>query len=487
MNVHTLLKEAVKAHKQRNLAEAEQLYKRVLAIEPNNVDATHYLALIAQEVDRHDIAVQLLEKALSFAKNDANIRYNLALSLQKLERFEDARHHYYEAIKLNPSLSVAYNNLGVIYQQEGLHDKASALFQKAISLDSGFADAYFNLAQSKRFSGSPEIATEIENLLKQNDLKQNEAIACHFALGKIYDDLQLYTQAFEHYREGNDLKNQGFNIEAYRKYVYTIESVFDAELLARSNRNHTAIGELIFVLGMPRSGTTLVEQIIGAHPKVTTGGEMGIIGNFIDEIDQIVDAAEPYPQCIAELSNEKIRELSDRVLIELERRRPGFLVLTDKTPVNFLHVGLIHLLFPKSRIIHCTRNPLDTCLSCYFQNFNRRHHYSSDLKTLGQFYRLHEHLLEHWKNLLPDRILSVNYEQLVSHGEEEIRRIIDHCGLDWSEQCLHFDKNANSVRTASNWQVRQPLYKRSVNRWENYREFLGELFEGLDLDQKLLL
>lgn len=478
--IKQLLQKGTSAHKAGDLATAETLYKQVLDIDPNNVDATHYLALIAQTVDRHDVAVLLLEKAVSFCPDDANIRYNLGLSFHRLEKLEEAKQQYFAAIKSNPKMSLPYNNLGVIYQQDGLHEKANTLFEKAINLDPGFADAYYNLSQGASYNKEPAFVDKIEGLLKQENLSVGNEIICHFALGKIYDDIGLYDQAFSHYQKGNDLKETSFNIEAYEKYVESIINTFTNRNISNKKTKKSLSAELIFIIGMPRSGTSLVEQIISSHSKVTGGGELGFVGDLIDNIDDLIKIETPYPLCINDITQQQIDTLADRLLIDLERRFPGCKKVTDKTPINFLHVGLISLLFPNSKIIYCQRNPLDVCLSCYFQNFNQQHHYTNKLDTLGKFYTLHHKLMTHWTKMLPDRILSVEYEKLVSNGEAEIRRVIEFCELEWENDCLKHEENTSKVKTASNWQVRQPLYKSSVQRWKNYESHLQDLIDTLN-------
>lgn len=476
------MQEAIAEHKSGNYARAEILYKRVLDSHPNHVEAAHYLALIAQEVNRHDVAVRLLEKVASLASDNANIFYNLALSYQQLGQLEFAKSRYLKAIQIDPAMALAYNNLGIIYQQEGMHEKANALFRKAISIDPEFANAYYNLSNSEKFKVKPGFLDNIENLLKNNKLPENDAITCHFALGKIYDDLSLYPMAFEHYRSGNQLKNTLFNINAYSRYVDSIIQVFDTPRLKKTSSSLASIGELIFIIGMPRSGTTLVEQIISSHSKVTGGGELGLIGEIIDNIDSHINVDLPYPHCFETIEQHDLAKLADLALIELEKIQPGYLVLTDKTPINFLHVGLIHLLFPNAKVIHCQRDPVDNCLSCYFQNFNRQHHYSNDMKSLGEFYRLQEKLMNHWKSLLPEQIFTIQYETLVKHQEEQTRNLIQFCELEWEDNCMSFNKNQRTVTTASNWQVKQGMYSTSIQRWKNYEPYIHELLVSLGVD-----
>ncbi len=237
----------------------------------------------------------------------------------------------------------------------------------------------------------------------------------------------------------------------------------------------------VFIVGMPRSGTTLVEQIISAHPAAYGAGELPDIIGLVRALPGFLrNNREPYPECVGELNENAEFALSERYLEKI-RLSPGDPErVTDKMPHNFLHVGLIALLFPNARIIHCTRNPVDTCLSCYFQDFMGRHTYAYNLEDLGYYYGEYRRLMAHWREVLPMQFMDVNYEELTANAEANSRRIIEHVGLPWDERCLEFYKTGRNVATASYDQVRQPIYRKSVERWRNYEQHISPLLSSLE-------
>lgn len=475
-----LLRLGVNAQKNGNYTEAELHYRHVLEVAPDNVNALHYLGLIALDLEHFGVASELLEKAISLSPHDPLVCYNLGLSYHRQGFTELAIKTYKRAIELNPDLSIAYNNLGVALQDLGDHELAADYLERSISIQPNQADAYYNLARCKKYDTIPAWTRDMLELLKKPDLPPNDQSRLHFGLGKIYDDAGQYENAFEQYRLGNELKQAPFNLNAYQHYISHIKAVFTADFLGARQPQTYQSRQLIFIVGMPRSGTTLIEQILGRHSNVTAGGEIGFIGELIDNFNDILGTDEDYPVCVHQLRTEDITLLAQRILVDLATLHPGFHVLTDKTPVNFLHLGLIALLFPNCKIIHCQRDPLDTCLSCYFQNFSKQHHYTNDLETLGLFYRLYEDLMFYWKAVLPLPIHTVRYEHLVHFQKETTRDMLEFCGLDWEERCLDFNEQKNTVSTASNWQVRQPLYSSSIGRWKNYETYIGELKKILE-------
>jgi hypothetical protein len=237
----------------------------------------------------------------------------------------------------------------------------------------------------------------------------------------------------------------------------------------------------VFVLGMPRSGTTLVEQIIASHPAAHGAGELEELGWLAANMPKLTGGTAPYPEAARLIDATNAKSIAAQYLEPLIARAPAARRITDKMPGNFIRIGLIAVLFPKARIVHVRRHPLDTCLSCFFQHFGRGHHFSYDLGHLGHYYTQYQRLMAHWARVLPGRIFDVQYEDVVSKQEETSRAIIAHCGLDWDPKCLAFHEHERQVRTASFWQVRQPLYASSVGRWQAYEKHLGPLKAALGL------
>ena len=473
----SLLESAITAQKEQNYFLAEELFREVLSISPNNSQALICLAALFINNEQPDVAIPLLHKAISIKKDNPDILYNLGLANQQANNLDDAIHCYKLVISLNPGFSQAYNNLGVAYQHQGKIELANSILEKAFMSSPEFVDAYYNYSQTYKYSNNDQKKIDdIEKMLFKPGLTKHEEIKLHFALGKIFDDLKQYTKAFEHYNLGNTLKDQGFNIEQYQKYIDKIIENFDLALINKlQNTTSKTDKRLIFVIGVPRSGTTLVEQIIEKHPEVDSAGESGFIGEIVDEFSNLLGSSRPYPDCINDVTPDDLHKISKNIQSHIDNLPHNSKIIVEKSPVNFLHVGLILLLFPDSLIIHATRQPVSTCLSCYFQNFNRQHQYSYNLENLAHFHNEYQRLMQHWKNTFKDKIFDINYEDLVKNQEYESRKLIAACSIEWDEKCLSFYNSNSVVNTASKWQVRRPIYKTSINKWENYAPFIKKL------------
>jgi hypothetical protein len=231
---------------------------------------------------------------------------------------------------------------------------------------------------------------------------------------------------------------------------------------------------------MPRSGTSLAEQILASHPDVFGAGELPVVNRMVDQLATVLDTSIPYPECLKYLDNHTLEQLASEYLEEAQLKSNDEQFITDKMPSNFMHLGFISLMFPNARIIHCTRDPLDTCLSCYFQNFTGEHPYAYSLTSLGKFYRMYEKLMEHWSKVIPNPIFELSYEKVVVNPEQEIRSMVDFCGLEWDDKCLDFHQTKRTVATASHSQVRQKIYTSSVGKWRSYEKHLDELCSALE-------
>jgi hypothetical protein len=295
----------------------------------------------------------------------------------------------------------------------------------------------------------------------------------------MYDDCKQWDKAFEHYRQGNLLKKRAFDPELPSKLFKQVKKVFTRERLQEAEKLGSESEVPVFIVGMPRSGTTLIEQIIASHPEASGAGELQEIDRIAKRICPASDLTQYQGICGANLTRSMLNEQADSYLKVLRKTRESASRITDKMPDNYFYLGLITMLFPRARIIHMIRNPLDSCLSCYFQCFNELA-WSFDLEWLGKRYRFYREVMAYWRRVLPaGRILDVYYEQLIEDPETQSRRIVEHCGLAWDPGCLEFNKAQRAVNTASMWQVRQPIYRSSTRRWENYAPHLGELAKAL--------
>ncbi len=299
-----------------------------------------------------------------------------------------------------------------------------------------------------------------------------------FALGDLHDDLGEYDAAFRHYQSANRARPEPFDSAAHQAQVEAIRATAGRSLLDRPRPTADSAPIPIFIVGMPRSGTSLIEQILASHPEVHGGGELPYLGEQVDALCQAT--ASPYPQCLVRADAGQLEELGRKYrqqLRELAKARP---FATDKLPHNFFYLGLIRAAIPNARIIHCLRDPLDTCLSIYFHNFNSNHPYARDLASLGQYYQGYLSLMEHWRALPGIDMYDVRYEDLIHDQEPITRALLEYCGLDWDDACLEFHKSKRIVNTPSYDQVRKPIYKRAAGRWQNYAQHLEPLRNALD-------
>lgn len=464
-------------------SRAESHYRKALQHDPRFTNALNGLAICLGEQGHHDHATQTLKKLLRYEPDNGHAHTNLARSLRELGRHDEALRHGMKALQLSPDNPAVYNNVGLILSNVGRHDEAIRHYQKAIHLDQEFGHAYYNLAQAKKFSADDDdLIRFMEKSLKISGLDRQSQIQLHFALGKAHDDRKAWEKAFRHYDQANKMSGIHFDASSFRRYIDDIITTFDSSFFASCNITGNTKARPIFIVGMPRSGTTLLEQILASHPDLHGIGECTEIPRITLKMQEYLQASSPYPACMTKITEKKVRKLATSYLKAVRLSKQTTVSSIDKMPTNFLHLGLILLLFPDARILHMTRHPLDTCLSCYFQHFSNRNNYTYDLVSLGQYYREYLRIMKHWKRLMPDRILDIAYESLVADQGNETQRILEYCELDWNESCLDFHKTQRAVQTASNFQIRQPIYTTSRARWKNYSKHLTPLARALGDD-----
>jgi tetratricopeptide (TPR) repeat protein len=441
------LDEAVGLLKADRLAEASARFSQMHTANPTDARPLHYLGIVAlKERDFHR-AVSMIEKALRLRPNVAEFHHNLAAAYRVLGRLKDAEHHYRLALQLMPD----------------------------------YAEAYFNLSGVRRFSAGDPEPDKVAQLLSRDGVSESDRCFLHFAAGKMHDDMGNYDLAFDHYRKGNATRNVTFDRKAHGVYVDKTIQVFDRQRVRlRSGEPRAELP--IFIVGMPRSGTTLVEQILASHPDVFGAGEIPDITSIAGTMPQHAASGALHPDCAAELGIDVFRGFGEAYLRRLITLDGQARRIVNKTPMNFEFLGLITMLLPSPRVIHCRRDPLDTCLSCYFQRFRGGQEYSYSVENLGFYYRMYERLMQHWREVLPMEMLEIDYETLVSKPEETAKAMIEFCGLPWDSRCLEFHRSKRPVTTASNWQVRQPLYTSAVRRSDRYANHLASLRAALTAD-----
>jgi tetratricopeptide (TPR) repeat protein len=330
---------------------------------------------------------------------------------------------------------------------------------------------------SARDAGSEEGNLErFEFALADPDLPAERKVALHMALGQIYDQKKQPREAFTHFMQGNELDRTDYDLKSFRKQIDTLAELFTPFFFMSKTDFGDPSESPVLIVGMPRSGTTLTEQILSSHPLVEGAGELS-------EIEKIYSSVVGHPsqlqRSLSKLTDADCKALAARYLAELDRHSRSARRVVDKMPHNFMQLGFIALLFPRAHIVHCRRDPMDNCVSIFTQRFNKMHSYATDLKMLGLYYREYHRLMNHWHKVLPLKMFEIQYENMIADQEAMSRKLIDFVGLEWDDACLSFHETERTVTTPSRWQVRQPIYTTSVKRWKKYEEFLGPLKEGL--------
>jgi tetratricopeptide (TPR) repeat protein len=464
--------------------EAGRLLRKALKIQPKSAEAQNTLGMILYKAGRFREAAACFERALTLDPTHANAHNNLGASLHLLNRYDRAIDCYRRALALNPRYADAHRNLGNALQGVGRIDDARRAYEAAIDVAPRQAALYLSLADCKRFTkGDPHLAA-METLARELDgLPESERVNLHFALAKALADVGEHARSFGELLAGNALKRQRLTYDeaaTLRKFE-RVSTVFTPTLI----RDRRAEGEPsavpVFIIGMMRSGTTLIEQILASHPKVFGAGERA---DFDHAAEAIVpcrpDGLSGYPETVAALSAKQMRQIGVRYLASIRKNVKGAARIVDKMPTNFQFAGLIAMALPNARIIHTRRDPVDTCMSCLSTMFRGDLPFTYDPGELGRYYRAYQALMRHWCEALPPgTMLEVDYEELVGDLEGQSRRLIAHCGLDWNPACLSFHRTERVVSTASAAQVRQPIYSSSVGRGRAYGEVLRPLLDAL--------
>ena len=471
------------------LEEAVTAFGRAVAIQPDYADAYSNLGVALQVLGRSQAAVDAYARAIDLNPTSAEAHNNLGVALKGLGRFDEADAAYARALDLRPDYAEAHINMAVSAEEHGRPEAARASADRALALDPGSGHAWYVRSNLKTFApGDPDLAA-MQALLAPGQVERlnvDDHARLEYALAKACIDQGDADRTFAHLDAGARIKRAGLSYDGptAARWMAQIAGTFTPDLLARLAGAGDPSDLPIFVLGMPRSGTSLVEQILASHPKVHGAGELNLV-------EHLVRGPPPeglgmaYPRDAPGLTREVVGQLGRDYVARLSELAQGHARVVDKLPGNFHFAGLIWLMAPNARIIHCRRDPVDTCFSCYSKLFTDGQPFTYDLAELGHYYRAYDALMDHWRAVLPgDRFIEIQYEALVDDLEGETRRLLAACGLDWDEACARFHETRRPVRTASTAQVRRPLYRSSLGRWRAFEAHLGPLLSALGVEEQ---
>jgi len=513
---------------QGNLDAAIPMFQKAAGLRPNKAGAHFNLGTALTEVGRLEEAISAFLQCLRIDPNGEPPHINLGNAYKETGDLDAAAASFRRAIEINPASLVAHNNLGstlrllgdapaaitcfekvlnlapnlpgspdtsqavmldiaevhynlgLALQDQGKLDHAVANFHKALATRPDFAEAHYHLVRMKKHSEHNSDIQAMEQLHAQPAISSEQRKFLAFGLGKAFEDLQQYEKAFDYFAEGNAIKrgSYSYSVDSHGRFTKKLEAVFDSALFTKHPGTGCRDETAIFILGMPRSGTTLVEQILASHPDVHGAGEL-------ETLSQIVNAhfgdkaGIEFPETVQQTDGVDFERPGLNYIEAIRKHSGEARFITDKMPENFKYIGLIKLMLPNAKVIHCRREPADTCLSIFKTNFLEKHEYSHDLSDLAHYYNFYSDLMEHWRRVIPDFIHDVQYEDIIADQTGQTRALLEYCGLEWDEACLAFYKSDRLVVTASSEQVRRPIYKDSIQLWKRYEAQLAPMLEIL--------
>lgn len=459
-------------------SEARELLENVLLTQPDHTSALYGMGILSLNEGDYEQARERLEQVLKSRPKESNILLNLGKVYANLGDYDKGVEFLNKAVKANPQDRDVQAALGELLAEAGNQEAVQKHFEKIIRSGNNVGFAYSSLARLRKFSDKDRaFITRAEKSLGQG-MPPQERYLTHFALGKMYDDCEQFDKAWGHFKQANLLQKGAYDPKRDQIWQKLVKKAFTADSIrTMSSRGHDSTLP-VFIVGMPRSGTTLLERLIGSHSQADGAGELIEMPTILNSL---IDVASPRnaSNLHKRLDEAESRRHAERYLKALTRKSAENSRVVDKLPGNFISVGLILSLFPNAKIIHLSRHPLDTCLSCYFQPFQDIA-WANDFKDIAAMYEIYRGYMDYWKTILPaERILDVQYESLVENSEVESKRVLEHCGLEWEPEILKFHQQDAAVRTASRWQVRQAIYKTSKMRWKGYAAHLSELAQDL--------
>jgi tetratricopeptide (TPR) repeat protein len=520
-NLAALTLLALACHQAGDMSKAEAWYRQAVTLDRENADLRFKLALVLASLGRADEAkvefreiVRLRPDAAEPWNNLGNVLFlqgkieeaipcyreavrlrptyaeaclNLGNALREDDRLTEGLAWYREAVRLRPDHPKARNNLAAALLETGEHHEAEQHFRESLRLRPASPQILSALAANGFYTDADPGSDQLKAWLTDPKLSMMDASLLHSTLSALLERDDQFDAAFHHRVEANRLRGEiarqageAFDPTLHSRFVDRLIEVFTPEYFKRFQGMGSDTELPVFIVGMPRSGSSLVEQILSHHPDIQGVGELRCFARLATRLPQRLGTDEPYPECAARLDTAAANTIAEVYLTRIQELVSPARRITDKLLDNFLHLGLAATLFPRARVIHCRRDPLDTCVSCFFQVF-RQMNFTWDLVDLGRYYKDYERLMAHWRSALPLAMMDVVYEELIADTEAGSRRLIEFLGLPWDDRCLRFHENPRAVRTASKLQVRRPIYTSSIGRWRRHAQRLGPLQHALGL------
>ena len=468
---------------QKEFKFAEAMYRKAIEHKPNYAGAYNNLAntLLDQDDYRHHYAEaeQYFLKAIELAPEMDETYKNLASAYQSQGNYEKALHFFRLYNERVPNDEVVIASMASVHEHRAEFEAGIALLEPFINKDDIKAEIVLAYAKFARHFKFEDKAIHALTGISDDEVIIQLRTEKYYTLGKLSDSKKDVDATFGFYKQANDLEEDKFELAQEQKTFDTIKSYFTKSKIQSLQRSENASTLPIFIVGMPRSGTSLAEQILASHPDVFGAGELDNIHNITKRIGAELAPKNNYPLCLDSMSSDYATQLANEHIATLQAMAPEAKYVVDKMPHNFLGLGVINLLFPNATIIHCKRSSVDTCLSIFFQHFNKHHAYSNNLEMLGIYYNMYADMMEHWEKSLDINIIELEYEKVIANPEEEMRTLLEQCGIGWDLACLKFHENKRTVMTPSYDQVRRPIYTSSVAKWKKYEHHLAELINSL--------
>lgn len=461
--------------------ESIRYFARALELNDRHTDAMNNTAAALKQLHCFAKALVPLRRLARLRPNSAEVMQNLADAFYNVDAVEESMKAYHEAIRLNPQSKAARLGMAEACEATGRFKQAKVQCLAVLRQDPDNPLALSKILQMREGQVDSLWVKKAEQLTEKAHTDAGVKIRLNIGLAYFYDRIGSYDRAFQRLKVARDeqARRHSFDNIGYAKAIDLLIEVLTKDFYQSAETSGVGSSRPIFIVGMPRSGTTLTEQVLATHSHVTAGGELSALPSASYRVLELSSGHRPYPHGLGSLSRTSLAALARGYLEQLDKVDSAGRKVTDKLPFNFMHLGLIPLIFPNATIVHCRRDPLDNCMSCYFTNFAEEIQFTNDLGRLGSYYANYHRLMEHWKDVLPIRIFDLHYEDLISNTELTIRNLLLHCDLDWEDACLKFYLTERGIRTPSRWQVRQPIYRNSVARWRNYQQHLDPLKRAL--------